>query len=96
MCIRDSSYTGEALDYKTPLLKALGAVDKAATEVCRMFDPDVYKRQIHVPAEWHPANGCNCGLTECDSEPLLPPEHRVPHWEHTYSDKVIHTQRCHR
>ena len=32
------SYTGEALDYKTPLLKALGAVDKAATEVCRMFD----------------------------------------------------------
>lgn len=35
------SYTGEALDYKTPLLKALGAVDKAATEVCRMFDPNV-------------------------------------------------------
>ena len=28
------SYTGEALDYKTPLLKALGAVDKAATEEC--------------------------------------------------------------
>ena len=35
------SYTGEALDYKTPLLKALGAVDKVATEVCRMFDPNV-------------------------------------------------------
>ena len=35
------SYTGEALDYKTPLLKALGAVDKAATEVCKMFDPNV-------------------------------------------------------
>ena len=32
------SYTGEALDYKTPLLKALGAVDKAATEVCQLFD----------------------------------------------------------
>lgn len=32
------SYTGEALDYKTPLLKALAAVDKAATEVCQLFD----------------------------------------------------------
>ncbi len=30
------AYTGEALDYKTPLLKAIGAVDKAATEVCRI------------------------------------------------------------
>ena len=35
------SYTGEALDYKTPLLKALAAVDKAATAICRMFDPNV-------------------------------------------------------
>ena len=30
-----------ALDYKTPLLKALGAVDKAATEVCQLFDKNV-------------------------------------------------------
>ncbi|HHU26220.1 MAG TPA: glutamine synthetase type III [Bacteroidales bacterium] len=37
------SYTGEALDYKTPLLKALSAVDKAAVEVCRLFYPDVKK-----------------------------------------------------
>ena len=37
------SYTGEALDYKTPLLKALNAVDKAATEVCHYFDPSVKK-----------------------------------------------------
>ncbi len=37
------SYTGEALDYKTPLLKALRAVDKAATKVCRYFNPDVNK-----------------------------------------------------
>ncbi|MDR1526605.1 MAG: glutamine synthetase III [Dysgonamonadaceae bacterium] len=37
------SYTGEALDYKTPLLKALNAVDKAASEVCRYFDPSVKK-----------------------------------------------------
>jgi glutamine synthetase len=37
------SYTGEALDYKTPLLKSLNAIDKAATEVCRLFDKEVYK-----------------------------------------------------
>ncbi|MCU0355651.1 MAG: glutamine synthetase III [Cytophagales bacterium] len=35
------SYTGEALDYKAPLLKALAAVDKAATDVCQYFDRDV-------------------------------------------------------
>lgn len=37
------SYTGEALDYKTPLLKALNAVNKAATDVCNYFDPSVKK-----------------------------------------------------
>jgi len=37
------SYTGEALDYKTPLLKALSAVDKASVEVCKLFYPDVKK-----------------------------------------------------
>lgn len=37
------SYTGEALDYKMPLLKALHAIDKAATQVCRYFDKDVNK-----------------------------------------------------
>jgi glutamine synthetase len=37
------SYTGEVLDYKTPLLKSLNAVDKAATEVCHYFDPTVKK-----------------------------------------------------
>ncbi|WP_294081276.1 MULTISPECIES: glutamine synthetase III [unclassified Proteiniphilum] len=37
------SYTGEALDYKTPLLKSLSAVDKAAVEVCKLFTPDVKK-----------------------------------------------------
>ncbi|MDE6783230.1 MAG: glutamine synthetase III [Paramuribaculum sp.] len=35
------SYTGESLDYKTPLLRALNSVDKAATEVARYFDPEV-------------------------------------------------------
>ncbi len=35
------SYTGESLDYKAPLLKALNAVDRAATAVCRYFDPEV-------------------------------------------------------
>ena len=37
------SYTGEALDYKTPLLKALHVLDKAATEVCEYFDKNVTK-----------------------------------------------------
>lgn len=35
------SYTGESLDFKTPLLRALNAVDKAAAEVARYFDPEV-------------------------------------------------------
>ena len=35
------SYTGESLDYKTPLLKAINAVDKAATAVAKFFDPEV-------------------------------------------------------
>ncbi len=37
------SYTGEALDFKTPLLKSLSALDKAATEVCQYFDKNVTK-----------------------------------------------------
>ncbi|APY09119.1 glutamine synthetase type III [Winogradskyella sp. J14-2] len=37
------SYTGEALDYKTPLLRALQAVDKAAVAVCKYFDKNVRK-----------------------------------------------------
>lgn len=35
------SYTGESLDYKTPLLRALNSVDKAATRVANLFDPAV-------------------------------------------------------
>ncbi len=35
------SYTGESLDYKTPLLRALNSVDKAATRVANLFDPTV-------------------------------------------------------
>jgi glutamine synthetase len=37
------SYTGEALDYKTPLLRALHAIDEAATDVCKYFDKNVKK-----------------------------------------------------
>ncbi len=38
------SYTGETLDYKTPLLRALNAVDDAATDVCKSyFDKNVTK-----------------------------------------------------
>ncbi len=42
------AYTGEALDYKAPLLRALHAVDKAATEVCRFFYDDVQKVQVNL------------------------------------------------
>lgn len=37
------SYTGEALDYKAPLLKALAAIDKAAVDVCQYFDKSITK-----------------------------------------------------
>jgi len=37
------SYTGEALDYKTPMLKALHSLDKEATAVCRYFDRSTSK-----------------------------------------------------
>lgn len=35
------AYTGESLDYKAPLLRAVNAVDRAATDVARLFDPEV-------------------------------------------------------
>ena len=37
------AYTGEALDYKAPLLRAITAVDQAATEVCHYFDKNVQR-----------------------------------------------------
>lgn len=37
------AYTGEALDFKIPLLKALQAVDHAATDVCQYFDKNITK-----------------------------------------------------
>ncbi len=37
------SYTGEALDYKTPLLKSINVLDKAAVSVCKYFDKNVKK-----------------------------------------------------
>lgn len=46
------SYTGEALDYKTPLLKALSAVDKAATAICNeYFDKEINKVVATLGAE---------------------------------------------
>ena len=42
------SYTGEALDYKAPLLRALHALDKAATDVCQYFYDDVHKVQVNL------------------------------------------------
>lgn len=37
------AYTGEALDFKTPLLRAINALDDAATDVCRYFDKNTKK-----------------------------------------------------
>ena len=42
------SYTGEALDYKAPLLRTLRAVNVAATEVCHYFYPEVKKVQSNL------------------------------------------------
>ncbi len=44
------SYTGEALDFKTPLLKALNTIDKAATDICHYFDKDV--KSVSVTLGW--------------------------------------------
>ncbi len=44
------SYTGESLDYKTPLLRALNSVDKAATAVAQYFDPKV--KHVHSYLGW--------------------------------------------
>lgn len=45
------SYTGEALDTKTPLLKALLAVDNAAVKVCQLFDKDIQKVNASLGCE---------------------------------------------
>lgn len=45
------SYTGEALDYKAPLLKAIEAVDKAATYVCKYFDRNVARVNASLGCE---------------------------------------------
>ncbi len=44
------AYTGESLDYKAPLLKALRAVDKAAVDVCHYFNSDV--RKVYAYLGW--------------------------------------------
>ena len=44
------AYTGEALDYKVPLLRAIAAVDKAATAVCHYFDKNV--SSVHTYLGW--------------------------------------------
>mgnify|MGYP006077089929 CR=1 FL=1 len=42
------SYTGEALDYKTPLLRSLSAIDSAASAICKYFDKNVKKVQTSL------------------------------------------------
>lgn len=44
------SYTGEALDFKTPLLKAMHAIDRASVDVYRFFDPNVSK--VYATLGW--------------------------------------------
>lgn len=44
------SYNGEALDFKTPLLRSLSVIDKAALEVCKLFYKDVNK--VNVTFGW--------------------------------------------
>ena len=44
------AYTGEALDYKVPLLRAMTAVGEAATEVCHYFDKNVSR--VHTYLGW--------------------------------------------
>ena len=46
------AYTGESLDYKAPLLKALRAVNKAAVDVCHYFDPNVKKAYLGWEQEY--------------------------------------------
>jgi glutamine synthetase len=45
------AYTGEALDYKTPLIKSTNFLTKAATEVCQYFDPNVKTTKISLGIE---------------------------------------------
>lgn len=45
------SYTGESLDYKAPLLKAVAAIDKASTEVVQLFDKSVTKVSVSLGIE---------------------------------------------
>ena len=44
------AYSGESLDYKTPLLRALNSVDKAGTAVAQYFDPNV--KHVHSNLGW--------------------------------------------
>ncbi|MCD4745145.1 MAG: glutamine synthetase III, partial [Bacteroidales bacterium] len=44
------AYTGEALDYKTPLLKALSRIDEAATDICKYFDKNINK--VYATLGW--------------------------------------------
>lgn len=44
------AYTGEALDYKTPLIKSLNFIDKAAVDVCQYFNKDIEK--VNVTLGW--------------------------------------------
>ena len=44
------AYTGEALDYKMPLMRALSTIEKAAVDVCQYFDKNITK--VHATLGW--------------------------------------------
>lgn len=45
------SYTGEALDFKTPMLKALNALDESAVKFCQLFDKKIKKAMVTLGIE---------------------------------------------
>ena len=58
------SYTGEALDYKAPLLRSLHTLSEAATEVCHYFYPQVKKVQTNLG--WEQAHIAKFSEYMCD------------------------------
>ena len=64
------SYTGESLDTKTPLLKALVALDKAAVDVCQYFDKNISK--VNATLGWEQENFVvDAGLANARPDLLL-------------------------
>ncbi len=70
------SYTGEALDYKAPLLRSLHTLSEAATDVCHYFYPQVKKVQTNL--------GWERGIFPCGRESLLGTPRLDAYWANPY------------